>query len=447
MPRSVAVRKECQQKVIDRLDGQYLSQQDLADHLEISQGTVSKFINLQPVDRPIFIKICAALGIEDWRSIAAPPMRKQADEAENDDFEELTTAPTPAPSPSNYLEYPEGLIALTSSFYVERPPVEKYCFEEIRKPASLICIKAPQKMGKSSLLMRIIQEAKNQGDATVVINFELGEKEFFSNLSTFLRWVCDRIILELSKENPALGAELLNKLDAHWKFAQSFGAKVAVKDYFERYLLPQLKQPLTLALEEVEILFEYPGIYKDFFGLLRIMHQEGSQQEIWQKLRLVIVHSTEAYIPMNINQSPFNVGLPVELPEFTPEQALDLAKRHQLQWSDTEVQQLRAMIGGHPFLVRLALYKIAYQKVSLTHLLETAPTTTGIYSNHLRHLGLILTQQSELGTAMKEVVNATSSAKFSDAVRYKLKALGLVNLFNDEVKPRNELYRQYFQNF
>ncbi|BAY25043.1 toll-interleukin receptor [Calothrix sp. NIES-2100] len=93
--------------------------------------------------------------------------------------------------------------------------MEKYCFEEIRKPGSLICIKAPQKMGKSSLLARIIQQAKNQGDATVVINFELGEKQFFSNLSTFLRWVCDRIISELSKENQALGTELLNKLDAH----------------------------------------------------------------------------------------------------------------------------------------------------------------------------------------------------------------------------------------
>jgi transcriptional regulator with XRE-family HTH domain len=453
MPRSVVLRdKECQKKVEDRFHGQYCSQQDLAEHLGYVQSTVGNFLNMKPVDRGTFIKICEALGIEDWRSVGIP-YRKQADEPENDDSEELTTSPTTPPLPtkpplpSNYLEYPEGLVALTSSFYVERPPMEKYCFEEIRKPGSLICIKAPQKMGKSSLLARIIQQAKNQGDATVVINFELGEKQFFSNLSTFLRWVCDRIILELSKENQALGTELLNKLDAHWQFAQSFGGKVAVKDYFERYLLPQLNQPLTLALEEVEILFEYPGIYKDFFGLLRIMHQEGSQQEIWQKLRLVIVHSTEAYIPMNINQSPFNVGLPVELPEFTPEQVLDLAKRHQLQWSDTEIQQLQAMIGGHPFLVRLALYKIAHQEVNLTHLLETAPTATGIYSNHLRHLGLILTQQSELGTAMKEVVNATSPGKFSDPVRYKLKALGLVNLFNDEVTPRNELYRQYFQNF
>ncbi|MDZ8108488.1 MAG: AAA-like domain-containing protein [Nostoc sp. DedQUE12a] len=447
--RSAVVRDEkCQQKVIDRLHGQYLSQTDLAQHLGIAQSTVNKFLNRQPVDRPMFIEICRALGIEDWRSIAAPPNQKQADQKVNGGSQELTTSPTPPPSPNSYLEYPEGLVALTSRFYVERPPVENYCFEEIRKPGSLICIKAPQKMGKSSLLMRIIQQAKKQGDATVVINFELGEKQFFSNLSTFLRWFCDRIILELTKDNQVLGTELLNNLDAdYWKLAQTFGAKVAVKDYFERHLLPQLNQPLTLALEEVEILFEYPEIYKDFFGLLRIMHQEGSQQEIWQKLRLVIVHSTEAYIPMNINQSPFNVGLPVELLEFTPEQMLNLAKRHQLEWSDTEVQQLRATIEGHPFLVRLALYKIAHHEITLDRLLETAPTAAGIFSNHLRHLGLILTEQHELGEAMKEVVNGTSSAKFSDPVKYKLKALGLVNLLNDEVQPRNELYRQYFQNF
>jgi transcriptional regulator with XRE-family HTH domain len=458
MPRSVVLRDDkCQQKVLDRFHGQYCSQKDLADHVGYRQSTVGNFLNMKPVDRETFIKICAALGIEDWRSIGIP-YRKQADKTENSDSEELeeleepeklAEVPTPpTAAPSSDLEYPDGeQLAPTSCFYVERPPVEQQCFEEISKPASLICIKAPQKMGKSSLLARIIQQAKNQGDATVIINFELGEKEFFTNLSTFLRWVCDHIILELTKDNQELGTELLNQLDEHWKFAQRIGSKVAVKDYLERYLLPKINQSLTLVLEEVDRLFEYPGIYKDFFGLLRSLHQEGRQQEIWKKLRLVIVHSTEAYVPMDINQSPFNVGLPVELPEFTSEQMLDLAKRHKLEWSNTEVQQLRDMIGGHPFLVRLALYKIACHEITLARLLETAPTAAGIFSNHLRHLGLILTEQQELGTAMKEIVNTTSPGKFSDPVRYKLKALGLVNLLNDEVTIRCKLYRQYFQNF
>jgi hypothetical protein len=459
MPRSVVLRdEECQQKVLDRYHGQYCSQKDLGEYLGgMAQSTVSKFLNMQPVDREKFIQICAALGIEDWRSVGIP-YRKPTAKTENSNSEELEELEEPekleevstplTPAPISALEYPDGeQLALNSSFYVQRPPVEQQCFEEISKPAALICIKAPQKMGKSSLLARIIQQAKNQGDATVIMNFELGEKEFFSDLSTFLRWVCDRIILELTKDNLELATELFEKLDEHWKLAPRIGSKLAVKYYLERYLLPKINQPLTLALEEVDRLFEYPGIYKDFFGLLRSLHQEGRQQEIWKKLRLVIVHSTEAYVPMDINQSPFNVGLPIELPEFTPTQILDLAQRHQLEWSNTEVEQLRDMIGGHPYLVRLALYKIAHDGIPLTNLLETASTPSGIFSNHLRHLSLILTKEQELGTAMKEIVNSPSPGKFSDAVRYKLKALGLVNLLNDEVIIRCKLYRQYFQNF
>ena len=38
--------------------------------------------------------------------------------------------------------------------------------------------------------------------------------------------------------------------------------------------------------------------------------------QIWQKLRLVVVHSTEAYPSLDINHSPFNVGIAIDLPEF-----------------------------------------------------------------------------------------------------------------------------------
>lgn len=86
----------------------------------------------------------------------------------------------------------------------------------------------------------------------------------------------------------------------------------------------------------------------------------------------MLVYSTEAYVPVDINQSPFNVGLPVELLEFTHEQVKDLAQRHQLNWSNTEVEKLTELVGGHPFLVRLALYKIALEKINLAEFLQTA---------------------------------------------------------------------------
>jgi hypothetical protein len=43
-----------------------------------------------------------------------------------------------------------------------------------------------------------------------------------------------------------------------------------------------------------------------------------------------------------------------------------------------------AMMGGHPHLVRLALYKIGRQDITLEQILNDAPLATGIYADHLR---------------------------------------------------------------
>jgi len=67
------------------------------------------------------------------------------------------------------------------------------------------------------------------------------------------------------------------------------------------------------------------------------------------KLRLIVLHSTEIYIPLKLTESPFNVGLPLQLPYFTEEQILALAQRHGLDWTDSpDAERLMAMVGGHP---------------------------------------------------------------------------------------------------
>jgi hypothetical protein len=92
---------------------------------------------------------------------------------------------------------------------------------------------------------------------------------------------------------------------------------------------------------------------------------------------LVIVHSKEVYIPLNINQSPFNVGLPIELPELNQAQVEDLVRRHGLSFSAHQFDRLMAMVGGHPYLVRVALYQIARGRMTLEQLLKVAPTEEG----------------------------------------------------------------------
>ena len=214
--------------------------------------------------------------------------------------------------------------------------------------------------------------------------------------------------------------------------------------YFEDYLLPAAGSPLVLGLDEVDRVFEHPKIAEDFFGLLRAWHEEGKNGEVWKKLRLVVVHSTEVYIPMNVNQSPFNVGLPVELPEFNRQQVLDLAHRHRLDWGAGEVEPLMAMVGGHPYLVRLALYHIARGDMTLPELLRQAPTEAGLYRDHLRRFLWLIQQNPQLVEAFKQVAGAAGSLPLEPILSFKLHSIGFVNLEENEVSLRCDLYRQYF---
>ena len=342
---------------------------------------------------------------------------------------EQTSPPLPFASP----ELPEGQVEQSSAFYVERPPIEARCYATIGKPGALIRIKAPRQMGKTSLMARILAQADKLGYLTVPLSFQLADAAVFSDLDKFLQWFCASVSWQL---------ELPDKLTEYWN--NSIGSKMSCTTYFERYIFPAIVGPLALGLDEVDLVFTYPEIAADFFGLLRAWHEYGRSREAWKRLRLVVVHSTEVYVPLNMNQSPFNVGLPIELPEFSPEQVQDLAQRHQLNWHHTQVQQLMTMVGGHPFLVRLALYHLAQQEMTLSELLSAAPTEAGLYSDHLRRHLWNLEKYPELAVAMK-VVSATSQVRLEAVQAFKLHSMGLVHRQGNDVTPRCELYRQYFK--
>jgi len=69
---------------------------------------------------------------------------------------------------------------------------------------------------------------------------------------------------------------------------------------------------------------------------------------------------------------------------FADAQVQDLAAQHGLRWTANEVESLMAMVGGHPYLVRVALYHIAREEITLQRLLQSAPTEAGFYGEHLR---------------------------------------------------------------
>ncbi len=337
-------------------------------------------------------------------------------------------------SPAIYLETPEGQVPLSSPFYVERPPIEKDCFEEIRKPGALIRVKAPRQMGKTSLMSRILAEAQRQEPVcrAVSLSFQEADGEVFAKLDLFLQWFCASIA-------DALGLE--DELERRWKGV--VGSKQKCSKYFQNYLLPAVEGSLVLGLDEVDQVFNYDAVATDFFGLLRAWHERAKNEPLWQRLKLVIVHSKEVYVPLEINQSPFNVGLPVELPELTLAQVQDLAERHGLAL-ETEAKQLMGMIGGHPYLVRVALYQLARGRTTLAELVTQAPTEAGPFSDHLRRHLLNLEEHDELLGAMQQLLKSKVPVQIGSAEMFKLRSMGLVKLEGNAAEPLCDLYRQYF---
>ena len=332
------------------------------------------------------------------------------------------------------LEAPEGQLELGSRFYVQRPPIEKDCCETILQAGSLIRIKAPRQMGKSSLLSRTLAYAKHKGCQVAHLYFQQADSEVFRELDSFLQWFCASIASELNLDE---------NLDPYWQGI--LGSKNKCTKYFQRYLLAVSEIPLVLGLDEVDLIFQYPAIEADFFGLLRAWHEKAKNEEIWKKLRLVIVHSKEVYIPLNINQSPFNVGLPIELPELTYSQIADLAQRHQLAWQSTNVEQLMALTGGQPYLVRQALYQIARDRLDWQKLSQLAPTEEGIYGDHLRRQLSNLKEDSELIEAYRDLVTSDRPLQLDSQIAFKLRSIGLVKFQGNHVIPMCDLYRDYFK--
>jgi AAA-like domain len=440
MPRSLRVQQDYINTVKLALSRNgYPSQRSLAEDVGFALATVSNFLTGKPVDYKTFEELCLRLAL-DWREIST--------------FDVVVTAPdvdatpemTAAMLPGNVFDqdlhqntaprYPSGAVPLGSPFYIERSPFESQIYQEIRKPGALVRIKAPRERGKTSLLLRILNFAQDLGYQTVNLNLEQVDAATLTDSNQFLRWLCACVARQL---------HLKHDLAKYWD--EDLGSKISCTAYFQDYLLEKIDTPLILALDEVNNIFEHPQIARDFLPLLRSWYEEAKALPIWQKLRLIVVHSTEIYIPLQLNQSPFNVGLPIQLENFSLQEIQRLAQCYGIDWDDgKKAQQLIAMVGGHPALVHTALYHLSCdEELTLSQLLASAHTASGIYNNHLQRHWATLAEQPALAQALDMVMSATEPIPLAPVLSYKLSSLGLIERSGDNVVPGCELYRRAFK--
>jgi AAA-like domain/TIR domain len=104
-----------------------------------------------------------------------------------------------------------------------------------------------------------------------------------------------------------------------------------------------------------------------------------------------------------------------------------------------------AVVDGHPYLLRKALYEITRGHLTLEQFVQVAPTEQGLYGDHLhRHL-INLKDDPELEAAMRQLVWAEGPVRLAPNQAFKLCSMGLAEKQGNDVIPLCNLYRDYFR--
>lgn len=330
------------------------------------------------------------------------------------------------------LEPVGGAIPLESRFYVFRP-ADDDLHEAVVRGDSIVLIKGARQMGKTSLLARGLQRARDLGSRVVFSDFQdLGASDLESPKAFFT----------------ALGRSIGEELDLDASIKTVWDDDDSPNTNFTRFFRKVVLKddvPVVWGLDEVDRLFG-SAYSNDVFGLFRAWHNKRAldPRGPWRKLTLAMAYATEAHMLItDVNQSPFNVGTRLSLGDFTLEQVADLNARYDSPIpSESDLARFHTLVGGQPFLTRQGLHVVAHG-MGFPDFLACATRDDGPYGDHLRRLAGLLGHDEALLTALRCVLFERSA--IDEHAFYRLRSAGI--LAGDpgvDVRLRCELYAQYF---
>lgn len=392
----------------------------LASHLDSKQFAL--WVNDRDSES-LMDKIISAIEMEHAE---LPKESARIEEDEGD-----SQSPLPSFDP-RILEIPAGAVKLQSPFYIRRDSDERM-ERQIQSGGGTITIRAGRQMGKTSLLVRAANFAKKHGQQVVYVDFQQIKNEYRNSLDNLLRYLADEITLRLNLDE--------NQLNKIW--SSSRGSPDKFSQFMETNVLTDGK-PLFLAMDEADQLMDVE--YKtEFFALIRAWDSRRAFDDAWSSLSLAMVISSHPHLLIDDHrQSPFNVGLRIQLEDFSANQIERLNELHGTPLNKEDMAAMMKLLGGHPFLTRQSFYTLLDEKLTWTEFTQVAVGEKSPFNSHLHFYLWQLRDRPELVSGMKEVIKKHTCS--DEDVLYRLVAAGLVREQSDKVcVPRCELYENYFR--
>lgn len=316
-------------------------------------------------------------------------------------------------------------------WYVRRSEAEERALGAMEYPGSAIVLQGPALFGKTWTLAHLLEQCKQRGAVVYLGLRELARAEEAGGLSEFLRDLARQILHACNLEAAA------EELDKHWE--QTSNKLAALGWLMQRRVLPSFDHErwLILALDGLDVLAGRPWLGQ-FLGMLRAW-MEQAQTRPWSALRLVATMSTSpSLLVQNPDQSPFNVADPIDLGELDAEQVQTLCQLHHLAPSPAELSALRELVGGHPYLVRLALFEAQRRP-----LLEVLAPASEVFVPFLRHCKRRLRQQPGLLEALSLMLaNPRANIDYDKLRQLRHGGFVVLDATGESYRPRFTLFER-----
>ena len=327
--------------------------------------------------------------------------------------------------------------------YIERPEDARVL--GLLLDHQFVNIISPRQMGKSSLMIRVLQELESSGVRAVHIDMST-LVEFSADADVFYTEFLTKIGFEL---------KLPIRVEEWWKAHASKSTNRRLIEFFQSVVLDNVDGPIVIFIDEIDSTLPLP--YTDsLFATIRGMYNQRPLISVFSRLTFCLLGvASPNDLIKDPRTTPYNVGTTLELGDFSADRDdLSVLRAHLGPLSDRLLPRILYWTGGHPYLTMKLCSELAHDERGATKVDEYVKF-------HFSEIESIARDQniSWIDTFLRADVEQTSAAlnlysrilsgerepDRQTVAHLRLKLSGLVK--RDSIGclvVRNEIYRQMF---
>jgi hypothetical protein len=338
-----------------------------------------------------------------------------------------------------------GEVVQNDAIYIRRA-ADDVLFELCAR-ATLAYVLAPRQMGKTSLVVRTAARLQKRGVACVLLT--LYEADI-----TAEQWYL-RLLAEIAEQ---LG--LRTDPDLWWRqHTKDRGPSQRFRLFLETVLLAEVSQPVVIFIDEIDLTIGL-SFTDEFFSTIRSLYEERPRKPALKRISFVLIGvASPSELIHDPLHTPFNIGHPVEMTDFTLAEADQLAQGFietaPLDQARRVLEHILHWTHGHPYLTqRLCRALLAeatdWNESGVAALVQrTFLSQQGADDPNLHEVRRMVTRRAadpyETLSTYQDILRGKRVADEPlSPVKALLKLSGLVQATDSRLVVRNRIYRSVF---